>query len=165
MCAECSRRCFLVRGTGAAAGLILGGLGFIGCNNQSGKGAEGKMASEMIAYCGLNCITCPIYLATREKNPEERRRKREQIVIAIRKYLGEEKRVEDITDCDGCKAQSGRLYSDCQKCRIRKCARQKRLENCAYCRQYPCEKLTRFFDSEDIDGGARKRLDAIKAQL
>ena len=165
MCAGCSRRCFLVRGTGAAVGLILGGLGFIGCNNQLRKGADGRMASEMIAYCGLNCITCPIYLATREKNPEEQRQKREQIVIAIKKYLGEEKRVEDITDCDGCKAQSGRLYSGCQKCQIRECAMQKHLENCAYCRQYPCEKLTRFFDSEDIDGGAKKRLDAVKAQL
>jgi hypothetical protein len=144
---------------------VLGGLGFIGCNNQSGKGADKKMVSEMIAYCGLNCITCPIYLATREKNPEKQRRDREQIVIAIKKYLGEEKRVEDITDCDGCKAQGERLYSGCQTCQIRKCARQKRLENCAYCSEYPCDKLSKFFDSEDIDGGAKKRLDAIRNSL
>ena len=152
-----------MRGAGIAMGLALGGIGLAGCQNQSKAGE--KMASEMIAYCGLNCITCPIYLATREKNPEKQRQMKEQIVIAIKKYLGEEKRVEDITDCDGCKAQSGRLYSGCQKCQIRECAMQKHLENCAYCRQYPCEKLTRFFDSEDIDGGAKKRLDAVKAQL
>jgi hypothetical protein len=162
MNSECSRRCFLVRG---AAGLALGGLGLIGCNNQSGKGADGKMASEMIAYCGLNCITCPIYLATREKNPKKQRREREQIVIAIKKYLGEEKRVEDITDCDGCKAQGGRLYSGCQKCQIRKCASEKGLENCAYCSEYPCENLSKFFVSEGEQAGAKKRLDAIKARL
>ncbi len=162
---ECSRRCFLIRSTGMAAGLTLGSINLIGCNNQSGKGADKKMASEMVAYCGLNCITCPIYLATREKNPEKQRQKREQIVIAIKEYLGEEKHVEDITDCDGCKAQGGRLYSGCRNCRIRKCASEKGFENCAYCSEYPCEKLGKFFDSEDIDGSAKKRLDAIKARL
>jgi hypothetical protein len=165
MNSECSRRCLLMRGAGAAAGLALGGLGLIGCNNQSGKGADKKMASEMIAYCGLNCITCPIYLATREKNPEKQRQMKEQIVIAIKKYLGEEKRVEDITDCDGCKMQSGRLYSGCRNCQIRKCASEKGLENCAYCSEYPCEKLSKFFDSEGEQAGAKTRLDAIKARL
>jgi hypothetical protein len=165
MNSECSRRCFLVRGAGTAAGLALGGLGLIGCNNQSRKGADEKMSREMIAYCGLNCITCPIYLVTREKNPEKQRREREQIVIAIKKYLGEEKRVEDITDCDGCKVQGGRLYSGCRKCQIRKCASEKGLENCAYCSEYPCEKLSKFFISEDPQGGAKKRLDAIRAHL
>jgi hypothetical protein len=154
-----------VRGAGVAAGLVLGGIGLGGCNKQSESGVTVKGAEEMIAYCGLNCVTCPIYLATREENPEKQRREREQIVIAIKKYLSEEKRVEDITDCDGCKAQGGRLYSGCQTCQIRKCARQKRLENCAFCGKYPCDKLSKFFDSEDIDGGAKKRLDAIKARL
>ncbi|MFA5238165.1 MAG: DUF3795 domain-containing protein [Phycisphaerae bacterium] len=165
MSGECSRRCFLVRGAGAAAGLALGGLGLIGCNNQSGKGADEKMSPEMIAYCGLNCSTCQIYLATRETDLEKQRQMREQIVIAIKKYLGEEKRVEDITDCDGCKAQGGRLYSNCRNCQIRKCASEKGLENCAYCGEYPCEKLSKFFDSEGEQAGAKKRLDAIKAQL
>jgi hypothetical protein len=165
MNSECSRRCFLVRGASAATGLALGGLGLIGCNNQSRKGVDEKMSREMIAYCGLNCVTCPIYLATREKNPKKQRRDREQIVIAIKKYLGEEKRVEDITDCDGCKAQGGRLYSGCQKCQIRKCASEKRLENCAYCSEYPCEKLSKLFDSGSVEADAKKRLDAIKARL
>jgi len=161
----CSRRCFLMRGAGAAAGLALGGLCLIGCNNQSRKGADEKMASEMIAYCGLNCVKCPIYLATREKNTEKQRQMKEQITIAIKKYLGEELRVEDINDCDGCKAQSGRLYFNCQKCRIRKCASEKGLENCAYCDKYPCEELSKFFNTEDIEGEAQKRLDTIKDGL
>ena len=165
MHSKCSRRCFLIRGAGVAAGLALGGVGLTGCQNQSEKRAGEKIASEMIAYCGLNCSTCQIYLATREMDPEKQRRMREQIVIAIKKYLGEEKRLEDITDCDGCKAQSGRLYSNCQKCQIRKCASEKGLENCAYCSEYPCEKLSKFFESEGEQAGAKKRLDAIKARL
>ena len=165
MHSECGRRCFLIRGAGMAAGMVLGGIGLGGCNEQSESRVTVTGAGEMIAYCGLNCIKCPIYLATREKNPKKQRREREQIVIAIKKYLGEEKRVEDITDCDGCKAQGGRLYSGCQECQIRKCASEKGLENCAYCSEYPCEKLSKFFVSEGEQGGAKKRLDAIKARL
>jgi len=154
-----------MHGAGVAAGLALGGLGLAGCNNQSRKEASEKVTSEMIAYCGLNCVECQIYLATRETDLKKQRQMREQIVIAIKKYLGEEKRVEDITDCDGCKAEGGRLYSNCQKCQIRKCAREKGLENCAYCGEYACEKLSEFFDSEGEKAGAKKRLDEIKARL
>jgi hypothetical protein len=148
-----------------AAGIALTGIGLVGCNKQSQSKAISKGDGEMIAYCGLNCVTCQIYLASRETDPKKQRQMREQIVVAIKKYLGEEKRVEDITDCDGCKAQSGRLYSDCQKCQIRKCASEKGLENCAYCSEYACEKLTKFFESEGEQGGAKKRLDEIKARL
>lgn len=145
--------------------MLLGGVVLTGCNNQSGKREDEKMASEMIAYCGLNCVTCQIYMATREKNAVKQRQMREQIVIAIKEYLGEEKRLEEITDCDGCRAQGGRLYSGCQKCKIRKCASEKKLENCAYCSEYPCEQLIKFFDSEGEQAGAKGRLDAIKAAL
>jgi hypothetical protein len=154
-----------MRGAGMAAGMVLGGVGLGGCNKQSESRVTVKGAGEMIAYCGLNCVTCPIYLATREADLEKQRQMREQIALAIKKYLGEEKRVEDITDCDGCKAQGGRLYSGCQKCQIRKCASEKGLENCAYCSEYPCENLSKFFVSEGEQAGAKKRLDAIKALL
>ncbi len=165
MCDKYDRRCFLNRSAGIGIGLALGGVGLAGCQNQPGKKAGEKTASEMIAYCGLNCTTCQIYLATRETDTEKQRQMREQIVVAIKKYLGEEKRVEDITDCDGCKAQSGRLYSNCRKCQIRKCASEKDLENCAYCSDYTCDKLSKFFDSEGEQAGAKRRLDEIKARL
>jgi hypothetical protein len=165
MHSECGRRCFLIRGTSLAAGMMLGGAVLGGCNKQSESRLAEKGNGEMIAYCGLNCATCQIYAATRETDPKKQRQMREDIVIAIKKYLGEEKRVEDITDCDGCKAQGGRLFSSCQKCQIRKCASQKGLENCAYCSEYACDKLSRFFDSEGQQAGAKKRLDTIKKSL
>ena len=165
MNSECSRRCFLMRGAGAAAGLALAGLGLTGCNNQARKGADEKMSQEMIAYCGLNCVTCQIYLATREKDPKKQREMREGIARYIREHFDPKTRLEDITDCDGCKAQSRRLYSGCHKCQIRKCASEKDLENCAYCSEYPCEKLSKLFDSGSVEPDAKKRLDAIKAHL
>ena len=29
-------------------------------------------------------------------------------------------------------------------CSIRKCAKQKKIETCAFCNEYPCDKITRF---------------------
>ena len=162
MHSKCSRRCFLIRGTGVAAGLALGGVGLTGCNNQSKKGADEKMASEMIAYCGLNCIKCRIYLATREKNAERQRQMREQIARYIKKYYGVETRVEDVTDCDGCTMKGGRLFSSCENCQIRKCAMAKGVENCAHCDRYSCAELDKHFATEP---DAKKRLDEIKARL
>lgn len=154
-----------MRGAGAAAGLALVGLSFIGCNNQSRKGADEKMASEMIAYCGLNCVTCQIYLATREKNPKKQREMREGIARYIREHFDPKTRMEDITDCDGCTAESGRLFSGCQKCDVRKCVRQKGLQNCAYCSEYPCEKLNKLYDSGGVEADAKKRLERIRDRL
>jgi hypothetical protein len=165
MNSECSRRCFLIRGAGMAAGLALGGVGLIGCNSQSRKGANEKMSSEIIAYCGQNCVNCKIYLATGETDLKKQRRMREQIAHYITKHFGIETRPEDITDCDGCTTKDGRLFSECQMCQIRKCAREKGLENCAYCSEYSCEKLRKLFDSGSIEVDAKKRLDEIKAQL
>jgi len=117
---------------------------------------------EMIAYCGLICQGCPIYLATREKNKEKRQKMRVEIARICREQYGLEFKPEDITDCDGCRIESGRLFSGCEKCKIRKCARQKGLENCAHCSEYACEKLREFFVT---DQGAKTRLDMINSTI
>ena len=115
---------------------------------------------EIIAYCGLICHTCPILLATREKNDEKRAKMRAEIAQAIKEHYGVEHKPEDIVDCDGCKTKSGRLF--CKDCEIRKCAREKNIENCAYCSKYACEKLEKVFVT---DPEASKRLDEIRSRL
>ncbi|MGB2807124.1 MAG: DUF3795 domain-containing protein [Sedimentisphaerales bacterium] len=118
--------------------------------------------NEIIAYCGLVCHSCPILLATREKNGEKRDKMRVDIAEQIRKHYGTEYRPQDITDCDGCKSESGRLFSGSRKCEIRKCAREKSIENCAHCNEYACERLDKFFAT---DPEAKKRLDVIRSAL
>jgi hypothetical protein len=122
------------------------------------------MMDEIIAYCGLACHTCPIYVATREKDDEKRHKARAEIADYIKKHYGQECKPEDITDCDGCKTEGGRLFPGCKKCQIRKCARQKGVENCAHCDEYACEKLKEFFATE-AHAHAKERLDKIRAQL
>lgn len=118
--------------------------------------------NEVIAYCGLVCHSCPILLATKEKNARKRNQMRADIAEQIKKLYGEEYRPQDINDCDGCKSESRRLFSGCRRCEIRKCAREKSVENCAHCDEYACERLEKFFATYPEAG---KRLDAIRSAL
>ena len=118
--------------------------------------------SEMISYCGLNCKTCIIRLATREENEQKKLQMRIETARQIKEHYGQECKPEDINDCDGCKADTGILFYGCNNCYMRKCASQKQIENCAYCDDYPCDELEKFFIT---DKQARKTLDAIKSKL
>jgi hypothetical protein len=118
--------------------------------------------TEMVSYCGLNCQTCPIYLATRQENKEERARMRADIVKLCKDHYGINYKVEDISDCDGCHTEGERLFSSSKDCPIRTCAREKALENCAYCTEYACGKLEAFFKT---DPAAKARLDAVRESI
>jgi len=115
---------------------------------------------EILAYCGLICHSCPIYLATREKDEEKRRKMRVEIARQIKKIYDTECRTEDVGDCDGCRTEGERLF--CTDCQIRMCAKGKNIENCAHCDEYACEKLEKLFVT---DPEAKKRLDAIRSTL
>ena len=52
--------------------------------------------NEIIAYCGLVCHSCPILLATREKNGEKRDKMRVDIAEQIRKHYGTEYRPQEM---------------------------------------------------------------------
>ena len=118
--------------------------------------------SEMIAYCGLVCQTCPIYLATREENKEEQARMRVEISRRCKEQYGMKYEPEDITDCDGCRTEGGRLFSACKDCAIRNCARQKGVETCAHCTDYVCGKLEAFFAT---DPAGKACLDEVRSRI
>jgi hypothetical protein len=117
---------------------------------------------EMIAYCGLICHTCAILLVTRETNDEKKHKMRIEIAQQIKKHYGQDCKAEDVTDCDGCKTEGGRLFSGCSKCQVRKCAREKGVENCAHCDEYVCEKLKDFFN---IEPNSKALLEEIRSKL
>jgi len=45
---------------------------------------------------------------------------------------------------DGCRTEGERLFSGCRQCPIRACARQRKVESCAFCGEYGCERLIKF---------------------
>jgi hypothetical protein len=112
-----------------------------------------------IAYCGLDCYNCPIHLATLEEDLSVKKKMRNEIAGQLAIIYKTTPKPEIISDCDGCKINNGRLFTGCSDCEIRKCAIQFKLENCAYCQDYACEKLKRHFA---IDPGAQDRLEKIR---
>jgi len=113
----------------------------------------------MIAYCGLTCDSCPIHLATLEQDKSRQRTMRESIAEQCSKVYGMNLQPKDITDCDGCRADTGRLFSGCFNCEVRKCASLKNIESCAYCSYYACENLREHFSH---DPGSQIRLEEIR---
>ena len=96
--------------------------------------------STMVAYCGLICTECPAYLAT-QKDDDSARRK-------VAKEWSEMFKVDlkpESINCDGCLASTGTLFGYCADCEIRKCGVEKKVENCAHCGEYACERLTKWF--------------------
>lgn len=117
---------------------------------------------ELMAYCGLRCDRCPIYLATRETDRQEQAKMRARIAELAAEHYNMNLRPEDITDCDGCRTPAGRLFSGCRKCEIRKCARERAHLTCAHCAEYPCDALRKLFAT---DPGAKRALEDIRSSL
>lgn len=109
----------------------------------------------MIAFCGLSCTDCPVFIATQSDDDNERIRVAE---LWSKKFFKTQIKPEEI-NCDGCKTESGRLFSHCKVCEIRKCGQEKNIDNCAYCNEYPCRKLSIVFDANP---GAKSKLEEIR---
>jgi len=115
-----------------------------------------------ISYCGLICDSCPIYLATREPDPLVQQKMRQSIAEQCRSLYGMSIQPEDVADCDGCRSETGRIFPGCLNCEIRKCAASLHIENCAFCSNYACDKLSEIFSMEPE---AQNRLDEINRRL
>lgn len=108
---------------------------------------------KMVAYCGLVCSICPAFLATQSDDDAARKK---TAAYYAKKY-GFNLKPEEI-NCDGCKAETGRLIGYCQSCEIRKCNRAKGMDNCAVCNERPCEKLLKF---HEFSPDAKAAFDAL----
>ena len=97
--------------------------------------------SKIIACCGLVCSKCPTFLAT--KNNDDNARKKTAAFYSEK--FGFNLKPEDI-NCDGCLSNKGELLGYCSTCEVRKCCREKGLDNCAVCKDQPCDKLTKFHE-------------------
>ena len=100
---------------------------------------------KMVAYCGLDCGSCPIHLATLEQDKILQYAMKESIAKHLLKYYQIDSQPEDINDCDGCRVENGRIFTGCLQCEIRKCANLKNFEICAFCADYSCDKLKKHF--------------------
>lgn len=97
-----------------------------------------EIKREMIGYCGYNCHLC----AARSENPAIR----QKMVDGWRKIYGHEKYTAENVKCDGC-LSDGKIADI--NCKARPCAREKGIKNCAYCDEFPCNKVKNLISSKD----------------
>jgi len=77
----------------------------------------------------------------------------------LKEEFGQEEKLEDMTDCDGCKG-GVRLFSGCKDCEVRNCAIERNVETCGDCDDYPCEKLRNIQSDKE-----KFRLDYLRNML
>lgn len=116
----------------------------------------------LIAYCGINCLTCPVHVATLTMDEAKRTRLRESVATICREKYGMTVTFDDITDCDGCGVPGGRLFSGCAQCRIRTCVERRHLGGCAQCTEFGCGLLREQWKD---DPEAEARLAEIRTKM
>jgi hypothetical protein len=112
---------------------------------------------KMIGYCGIVCSNCPVFIATKMDRDAERKKVAELFTKQYRRKY----KPEDI-NCDGCLSDGPRIFSYCNVCKIRRCGKEKKVKNCAYCSEYPCEKLSALFKKYPK---AKDTLEEIRCKL
>src|SRR4030067_270869 len=110
---------------------------------------------EMIAFCGINCAKCPTFLATKANDDTKRIKTAKQWSLKYEKH--KDLKPEEI-NCDGCLTENGNLFKTCRVCPVRACGIERQVTNCAYCEEYPCQKLEGTFN---IVPESKKKLDEI----
>ncbi len=95
--------------------------------------------TQMIAFCGLNCTLCPMYIATQNDDDAARA----EAATMLEKAYGLKFKPEEI-NCDGCHTKNGRLLGYCNTCKIRACGMDKGIDNCTQCKVQPCDDLAGF---------------------
>lgn len=96
----------------------------------------------MIAFCGLECQSCPAFIAYKTDDQELR----EKTALEWQNAHDPGITAEDI-NCTGCTGD-GIKFSWCiSGCPIRKCALEKEVTTCGHCESYPCETLGMIIDN------------------
>ena len=90
---------------------------------------------ELLSPCGLYCGVCSIYMAHRDNNL-----KFKQVLLPIYKAFA--KTVDDIA-CTGCLSE-GTVFPVCRMCPIKDCTKQKGIESCHQCDEWPYKFIENF---------------------
>lgn len=92
------------------------------------------MENKTIAYCGYDCKKCPVFLATQYNDIELLKQ------IVITPGVSNTELTLEKLGCFGC-CDNKTVNVMCSNCPIRICAKEKKIENCGWCDNFPCDKL------------------------
>ncbi|MBN1859138.1 DUF3795 domain-containing protein [Candidatus Bipolaricaulota bacterium] len=99
----------------------------------------------MLAYCGINCDTCPAYRGTMTTDVG--------LLENARDSFGDKNQTTEDWVCLGCTpAAQGFLATYCATCRIRTCAIEKGVQNCAACDTFDtCPQIHELMGTGETD--------------
>jgi len=84
---------------------------------------------EILAPCGYRCDLCPVYYINIAKVDKQK------LSDGYLKYFNSQISPEEIKSCTGC-------FDEGEKdCLVRSCVFKKRIDNCAQCPDFGCDKL------------------------
>lgn len=97
---------------------------------------------ELTAYCGINCGTCPLYVATVNNNTSMK----EDIRLKYEKIYNRSIDIKEM-ECNGCK--SDKKFSLSRACNITPCNISKGIDTCSQCRSFKCDRIKKFYDWQE----------------
>ena len=120
------------------------------------------MAHQDLAYCGLDCAQCPVFLATTADDAELRRTTAREWSERYAQVLGQALAPDDM-QCRGCRRGGDEVFVGCRACPIKACCAPKGYATCAECEAYEsCGMLSGFFEYGHEQ--AKRRLDELRHQ-
>ena len=92
----------------------------------------------LIAYCGINCATCPLYKATLNNDIT----KKQELAIKWGQLYNRSIDIRDM-ECCGCKTKKRFSLSD--KCDIAYCNISRDIDTCTQCSLHSCDRIKQFY--------------------
>lgn len=98
--------------------------------------------NDLIAYCGIDCGSCPLYKATVENSDELKGQVKADWESRYQLSLS----LEDMA-CLGCKSDV--VYKYCVHCDLKSCNMSKGTANCTQCSDYACDRIQKFYAHQE----------------
>ena len=113
----------------------------------------------MLGYCGINCTECAAYKGTVATDIETLKK------VASVYGAGPEAYEEHV--CLGCTpSDQPFLAKYCATCKVRACAVERDVPNCAACTDYEtCPELRAFIDSVPAEAKVAERMNLLRARF
>ena len=86
----------------------------------------------LTAVCGLFCPACTLFIGTAEDEPQR-----------LKAVADVYHTTPDVWECHGCRSEK-RSYFCKNECKMVDCAKEKGIDFCVECDEYPCDELRAF---------------------
>lgn len=99
-----------------------------------------EINSDLLAPCSLYCGVCGVFFATRDNNDAFL----EKLVGVYKGTVPgmDDLKIDDLK-CDGCLSDN-RVSIFCRVCSIKSCAKEKKIDGCHQCDDFPCVHIDEF---------------------